>query len=101
MLWLNLSQINKNISEIAYNYLMLKNGGVPRRMRADGGNENETVVGIQRFLRRNKSHQNCSFLLEKSIANQRIEVTATGLKPRTTSASTSEVLPGLSPVAVT
>ena len=63
---------NKNPSEIAYYYInkVLKVGGVPRRMR---GVENATVAGIQRFLRRNKSHQNCSFLFGKSIANQRIE----------------------------
>ena len=42
-------------------------------MRADRGVENATVAGIQRFLQRNKSHQNCSFLFGKSIANQRIE----------------------------
>ena len=42
-------------------------------MRGDRGVENATVAGIQRFLRRSKSHQNCSFLSRKSIANQRIE----------------------------
>ena len=46
---------------------------VPRRMSADIGVENATVAGIKRFLRRNKSNQNCSFLFGKSIANQRIE----------------------------
>ena len=42
-------------------------------MRGDRGVENATVAGIQRFLRRSKSHKNCSFLSRKSIANQRIE----------------------------
>ena len=42
-------------------------------MSADIGVENATVAGIKRFLRRNKSNQNCSFLFGKSIANQRIE----------------------------
>ena len=75
MLWLKLSPSNKNPSEIAYYYIntVLKVGGVPRRMRADRGVENATVAGIQRFLLRSKSHQNCSFLFGKSIANQRIE----------------------------
>ena len=75
MLCLKLSPSNKNPSEITYYYIntVLKVGGVPRRMRADRGVENATVAGIQRFLRRNKSHQNCSFLFGKSIANQRIE----------------------------
>ena len=57
---------NKNPSEIAYYYInkVLKVGGIPRRMR---GVENATVAGIQRFLRRNKSRQNCShFYLEVS-----------------------------------
>ena len=72
MLWLKLSPSNKNPSEIAYYYIntVLKVGGVPRRMRAHRGVENATVAGIQRFLRRNKSHQNCSFLFGRSIANQ-------------------------------
>ena len=42
-------------------------------MRADRGTENAAVAGIQRFLWRNKSHQNCSFLFGKFIANQWIE----------------------------
>ena len=37
-------------------------------MRGDRGVENATVAGIQRFLQRSKSHQNCSFLSRKSIA---------------------------------
>ena len=75
MLWLNLSPSNKNPSEIAYYYIntVLKVGGVSRRMRADRGVENATAAGIRRFLRRSKSHQNCSFLFGKSFANQRIE----------------------------
>ena len=75
MLWLKLSPSNKNPSKIAYYYIntVLKVGVVPRRLRADRGVENATVAGIQRFLRRNKSRQNCSFLFGKSISNQRIE----------------------------
>ena len=75
MLRLNLSPSNKNPSEIAYYYLnaVLKVCGVLRRMRADRGVENANVASIQRFLRRNISHQNCSILFGKSIANQRIE----------------------------
>ena len=74
MLCLKLSPSNKNPSEIACYYIntVFKVGGVPRRMRADRGVENATVAGIQRFLRKNKSQQNCSFLFGKSIANQRI-----------------------------
>ena len=58
---------NKNPSENAYYYInkVLKVGGVPRRMR---GVENATVACIQRFLRRNKSRQNCShFYLENLL----------------------------------
>ena len=75
MLYLKLFPSNKNPSEIAYYYLntVSKVGGVPRNMRGNRGVENATVAGIQRFLRRSKSHQNCSFLSRKSIANQRIE----------------------------
>ena len=75
MQWLKLFPSDKNPSEITYYYLntVLKIGGVPRRMRADRGVENATVAGIQRLLRRNKSHQNCSILFVKSIAKQRIE----------------------------
>ena len=75
MLWLNLSPSNKNRPEIAFYYLntVSKVGGVPRRMRADRSVENATAAGIQRFLRLNKSHQNCWLLFGKSIANQRIE----------------------------
>ena len=75
MVWLQLSPSNKNPSEIAYYYIntVLKVGGVLRRMRADRGVENATVASIQRFLRRNKSHQNCSFIFGKSIANHQIE----------------------------
>ena len=70
MLWLKLSPSNKNPSEIAYYYIntVLKVGGVPRRKRAYIGVENATVAGIQRFLRRNKSRQNCShFYLENLL----------------------------------
>ena len=75
MVWLQLSLSNKNPSEIAYYYIntVLKVGGVLRRMRADRGVENTTVASIQRLLRRNKSHQNCSFIFGKSIANHQIE----------------------------
>ena len=75
MVWLQLSPSNKNPSEIAYYYIntVLKFDRVPRRMSADIGVENATVAGIKRFLRGNKSNQNCSFLFGKSIANQRIE----------------------------
>ena len=63
MVWLQLSPSNKNPSEIAYYYIntVLKFDRVPRRMSADIGVENATVAGIKRFLRRNKSNQNCSF----------------------------------------
>ena len=69
ILWLKLSPSNKNPSEMVHYYLntVLKVGGVPRRMRADRGVENATVAGLQRFLRRNKSHQNCSFYLENLL----------------------------------
>ena len=72
ILWLKLSPSNKNPSEMVHYYLntVLKVGGVPRRMRADRGVEDATVPVLQRFLRRNKSHQNCLFLFGKSIANQ-------------------------------
>ena len=50
--------IKQSPSEIVSYYLntVSKVGGVPRRMKADRGVENATVAGIQRFIRRNKSH---------------------------------------------
>lgn len=78
MLWLTASRSNNNPRFIAYWFLswIRKIKRTPRAIRSDAGTENVLMRDLQRALRHdhndNMSGRN-SFLIGRSVANQRIE----------------------------
>ena len=78
IMWLEVGTTNNDPRVIAKYYIdcVRQVGGTPSIVRADRGNENVKVAGIQRFLRRNDKDSfsgNSSFMYGKSVSNQRIE----------------------------
>jgi len=78
MLWLETSCTNNCPAAMAYYFTeyVKTTGGTARLIRADRGNENLTIAGIQRYFRRTSSDNfggEKSFRFGPSTANQRIE----------------------------
>ena len=75
ILWLKVLPSNNNPKIIGSLYLnyVIQSKVTPKIIRADRGNENTVVAGLQRYFLRSTDSGNSCFMFGSSSANQRIE----------------------------